>query len=107
MGCGDGSFIKSLILLDISAEYIGIDLSHTMIQMASQNIADKNVHLFVTDLFKLPIDDDAKFDIIHADSVLHHIIGSGIKESKQLVKEIIRELIQRLTKDGSLIIEVL
>ena len=105
MGCGDGSFIKSLILLDISAEYIGIDLSHTIIQMANQNITDKNVHLFVTDLFKLPIDANVKFDIIHADSVLHHIIGSGIRESKQLVKEIIRELFQRLTNDGSLIIE--
>ena len=63
------------------------------------------MHLFVTDLFKLPIDASIKFDIIHADSVLHHIIGSGIKESKHLVKEIIGELIKRLAKDGSLIIE--
>jgi hypothetical protein len=61
--------------------------------------------LFVTDLFKIPIDATVRFDVINADSILCHIIGREIKESKHLLKEIIAELFQRLTKDGSLIIE--
>ncbi len=105
VGCGDGSFIKGLKKMGIAAEFFGIDLSSSMIQMANQNLTERDVYLMVGDLFKLPLRPDLKFDIIHLDSVLHHIIGKNVTESKRLVMQILSLLTKRLSVRGSLIIE--
>jgi hypothetical protein len=106
-GCGDGAFIKCLLNDGIKANYFGTDISHTMINMARQNISNPNVELFVADGFELPLNPEVKFDLIHADSVLHHIIGTTKTKSNQLVKRLIEQLLNRLNKHGSLVIDEL
>jgi SAM-dependent methyltransferase len=105
IGCGGGPFIKNLIRNSIQADYFGTDLSYNMIQMAKENVADSKVSLFVSDGFNLPIRSDFKFDIIHLDSVIHHIIGKNRTESKALIKKMLDKLINNLSINGSLIIE--
>jgi hypothetical protein len=106
-GCGDGAFIKCMIEDGVSAQFFGTDVSSTMIKFAKQNISDSEVELFVADGFNLPLRSELKFDLIHIDSVLHHIIGSTRVKSKYLVKELIEKLFERLTKNGALVIEEL
>ncbi len=106
-GCGDGAFIKCLLNDGIDATFFGTDVSHIMINMAKQNISNSKVELFVADGFKLPLKPEVKFDLIHADSVLHHIIGNTRKKSKRLVKELLKELSNRLDENGCLVIEEL
>ncbi len=60
IGCEDGSFVKSLILLNVQADYFGIDVSSSMINMARQNISGYNANLIVGDLFRLSIKQDLK-----------------------------------------------
>jgi hypothetical protein len=106
-GCGDGAFIKCLIDDGVNADFFGTDVSSTMINLARQNISNSKVELFVADGFNLPLNFQIKFDIIHLDSVLHHIIGRTRSASKRLAKELIEKLFNRLNKNGSLVIEEL
>ncbi|HYG00754.1 MAG TPA: class I SAM-dependent methyltransferase [Candidatus Saccharimonadales bacterium] len=105
VGCGDGSFIQSILKSKINAQFIGTDVSQSMIKLANQNIRSSNVQLFVADGFSLPLNQDAKFDLIHLDSVLHHLIASTRNKSKHLSNRLLRILIDKLKEDGSLIVE--
>jgi SAM-dependent methyltransferase len=106
-GCGDGAFIKCLINDGIEAAYYGTDISQTMINLAKQNISNSMVEFFIADGFNLPIKPEQKFDLIHLDSVLHHIIGNTKSKSNRLVNELLEMLFNRLDKNGSLIVEEL
>jgi SAM-dependent methyltransferase len=104
VGCGDGSFIKSTIMTGIDALFVGTDLSHTLINSAKNNLDYKRVELFVADGFKLPIKSETKFDLIHIDSVLHHLIGNTKYQSMSLVKLLLKVLSDRLSENGVLVI---
>lgn len=104
-GCGDGSFMKSLINSKIDAVFYGTDVSDRMIYLAKSNIKSKNVHLIISDGFNMPFSENLKFDLIHLDCVLHHLIGKSIPESKKLVTMVLKILISKLKKDGILILE--
>jgi SAM-dependent methyltransferase len=105
VGCGDGSFIKSIIMTGIDAVFIGTDISHNMINIAKNNLDYKGVELFEADGFKLPIKSETKFDLIHIDSVLHHLIGNTRSRSIFLVNLMLKLLIDRLSENGVLVIE--
>lgn len=106
LGCGDGSFIKGLIATGIKGIFVGIDVSDSMIKQAKDNLSEfQNEHLFVADGFNLPFSDNVKFDLIHLDSVLHHLIGRTRTQSVTLVKKMLNLLMELLTEDGVLIIE--
>jgi ubiquinone/menaquinone biosynthesis C-methylase UbiE len=75
LGCGDGSFIKTIIQYGIRGDYLGIDLSNSMLHTASRNLRPYDVKLILGDGFSLPLKQEIKFDIIHLDSVLHHLVG--------------------------------
>jgi SAM-dependent methyltransferase len=107
VGCGDGSFIKSTIMTGINALFVGTDVSHSMINMAKNNLNYQRVELFVADGFKLPIKSEIKFDLIHIDSVLHHLIGNTRSQSMDLVNLMLNLLIDRLANNGVLVIEEL
>jgi SAM-dependent methyltransferase len=105
LGCGDGSFISGMIKAGVSADYIATDLSFNMTKMANEKLADRAVDLFVADGFRIPLKYDTQFDLIHIDSVLHHIIRGTRKSSSKLAKKLLDILAQRLAQDGIMIVE--
>jgi SAM-dependent methyltransferase len=105
IGCGEGPFLKRISEYNIKADFFGVDVSHSMIKRARNSLSNNDTILLVSDGFNLPIRSSFKFDIIHADSVLHHIIGKNRKKSKQLVKIMLDQLSHRLTHNGSIIVE--
>lgn len=105
VGCGDGNFIKSLSTAGIRFEYFATDISLAMARRASQNLSDIDVKFFVCDAFNMPVREDFKFEIIHIDSVLHHLIGRTKGRSEDLVRKIVAYLAQRLMENGILIVQ--
>lgn len=106
LGCGNGSFLKGLMAMGINGIFVGTDVSDSMVKEARINFADnRQVHLFVADGFNLPISAETKFDLIHLDSVLHHLIGSTRGESISFVNTILKLLADRLTENGVLVVE--
>jgi SAM-dependent methyltransferase len=105
IGCGNGSFIKSIIMSGIDAVFIGTDVSLSMINMAKKNLNYPRVELFLADGFKLPFKSESKFDLIHIDSVLHHLIGNTRYQSMVLVNLMLKVLSDRLSENGVLVIE--
>lgn len=81
-GCGDGSFIKSLLNSDVNAEYFGTGISETMITMASTRLKSPHVNFLVSDGFNMSFSKNLRCDLIHLDSVIHHIIGKSISETR-------------------------
>ena len=106
VGCGDGSFISGLNKSGIEGKFIGIDLSHNLVVDASRDVK-KSADLLVGDGFNLPFRREVKFDAIHLDSVLHHIIGKTRRESKQLARNFLTFLRERLSEHGVIIVEEL
>jgi SAM-dependent methyltransferase len=107
VGCGDGGFIKSTIMTGIDAVFVGTDVSHSMINMAKNNLDCSKVELFIADGFKLPIKSEIKFDLIHISSVLHHLIGNTRSQSMFLINRMLDLLIDRLSENGVLAIDEL
>lgn len=105
VGCGDGSFIKMLIKAGLEMNFIATDISFKMLEKARENLRGYNVALFVADGFKIPVTPDMKFDIIHIDSVLHHLIDRTRGKSMCLVKKMLELLVSRLSSNGILIVE--
>jgi|SRR5215217_18999 SAM-dependent methyltransferase len=105
VGCGDGSFIEALVKAGINMDYFATDISFKMITMAKENLVGCNVKLFLADSFNVPIRQDIKFDIIHIDSVLHHVIERTRGKSTALIKKILEILVDKLSDNGILIVE--
>lgn len=105
VGCGDGAFLKGLINFGMKGIFFGTDLSYNMLKFAHDNIPHPDVRLFVADGFKLPLKEDTKFDLIHIDSVLHHLIGKNRLESKNMIRRMIQILVNKLNKNGIIVIE--
>lgn len=105
VGCGDGSFIKGMIINGLKASFVGSDISPSMINIAKENLSGQKVELFTADGFKLPLKSEVNFDLIHIDSVLHHLIGKTRAGSLDLANKMIRLLINRLSENGILVVE--
>ncbi|TVP39284.1 class I SAM-dependent methyltransferase [Candidatus Nitrosocosmicus arcticus] len=105
IGCGDGGFIKTLLEANVKIDYFATDVSLGMIELAKANFNNSNIRLFVADVFNIPIKENVKFDIIHVDSVLHHLVDKTQKKSVKLVKQIIELLVTKLSDNGILIVE--
>jgi SAM-dependent methyltransferase len=105
IGCGDGSFIKNALTGGIDADFVGFDISINMLKMAKNSFDRSGVQLIAADGFKMPLKPEAKFDLIHIDSVLHHLIGKTRAESVRLIDLFCKQLRNRLSKNGSLIVE--
>jgi SAM-dependent methyltransferase len=105
IGCGEGHFIKNALTAGIDADFIGFDISINMIKMAKNSLDCSGVQLLAADGFKMPLKPEAKFDLIHIDSVLHHLIGKTRAESVRLIELFCKQLRERLSEYGSLIVE--
>lgn len=105
IGCGDGSFIKSVLTEGIHADFIGVDISIKMLKMAKNSLESSGVQLLAADGFKMPLKPGSKFDLIHIDSVLHHLIGKTRAESVRLIDLFCKQLKDRLSENGSIVVE--
>jgi SAM-dependent methyltransferase len=105
VGCGNGNFIKTLIDGGIEGHYFGTDLSSEMINMARKNLDGYSVHLFIADGFLIPMKHTVKFDLIHIDSVLHHLIDFTRGKSMGLIHKMIESLVRRLSANGILVVD--
>ena len=85
--------------------FIGTDVSLSMINMAKKNLNYPRVELFLADGFRLPLKSESKFDLIHLDSVLHHLIGNTKHQSIFLVNLMLKVLSDRLSENGVLVID--
>ena len=100
IGCGDGPFMKSALTAGIDADCIGFDISINMLKMAKNSLDCSRVQLLAADGFRMPLRPEAKFDLIHIDSVLHHLIGKTRDDSARLTDSFCRQLIDRLSENG-------
>ncbi len=89
-GCGNGRFSKFFN----KNNYIGIDISKNLIQIAKEKFPDKKFYLF--DGLNIPFEKQT-FDFIFSISVFHHI------PSKQIRRDVLLE-IRRVLKPGGLIL---
>lgn len=105
IGCGDGSFMKALAEQGLEGEYVGVDLSKDMLLVASQNLHGLQATLVLADGLRLPFGVAKRFDVIHIDSVLHHLIGKTRGESLRLVERMLEVLIGKISSNGLLIVE--
>jgi SAM-dependent methyltransferase len=105
VGCGNGNFIKTLFDSGIEAHYFGTDLSIEMIKIADNKSAIYPVDFIIADGLSMPIKRGTKFDIIHIDSVLHHLIDNTRAKSIHLVKKMIEALVTLLDTNGILIVQ--
>lgn len=105
LGCGDGSFLKAALMSGVHERCLGTDVSLAMIKTAQENLKNFHVDLIVCDGFMLPIKTESKFDLIHIDSVLHHLIGKTRGLSMALVRKMLRLLKEMLSDCGLLVIE--
>lgn len=104
-GCGDGIFIKCMIDNNLKGELFGSDISLSMINLAREKLDYDKVELFLADGFQMPVNSNVKFDVIHVDMILHHLIGKTRKASKKLVNKMLDILMNMLSENGTLIIE--
>ena len=105
VGSGTGTFIRSLSRSGINFDYFSTDLSFNMLRIAKKNLYGKDVKFFVADAFHLPLITKFTFEVIHIDSVLHHLIAKTKSRSNLLAATLIDLLIKRLSQGGILIVE--
>ena len=105
IGCGNGDFIKTLLDRGIEARYFGTDLSIEMIKIAISIGAVYPVEFIIADGLSMPVKPGTKFDVIHIDSVLHHLIDNTRAKSTHLVKKMIEALLALLKPNGILIVQ--
>jgi SAM-dependent methyltransferase len=122
IGCGNGSFVKSFLDSeqkkkaqpdnDTDYYFLATDVSFEMIKLAKENLSvltkyEKNIGLLVSYAFNLPIQQNKKFEIIHVDSVLHHLVDGSKRKSTELGKKLIEILVSILSdsSEGFLIVE--
>lgn len=105
VGCGDGSFIESALKTGLVGNFTGIDLSRSMLTNAKGRLKTMPVQLLVADAFNLPLKESIRFDIIHIDSVLHHLIGKTRSQSMHLVDTLLKKLVDLLSEDGIFVVE--
>jgi SAM-dependent methyltransferase len=105
LGCGNGSFINYLIKEGITGDYVGVDISTSMLTEASKHLRGQNVNLIIADGFALPFSTAAQFDFIHLDSVLHHLTGDTRSKSTNLAKNMLDIMFSKVSKNGIVLIE--
>lgn len=106
LGSGDGSFLRRLILSGITGEFMAVDVSSEMIKLAKQNLKEYDqVNLLISDGFYLPFGNGVKFDLIHMDSVLHHLIGKTRGSSTKICNRLLDLLFSMLSSSGIIVIE--
>src|SRR4030042_4751206 len=85
LGCGNGRFVE--LFQGKKVEYVGIDASEKLIEIARGKYPNINFRAF--DGLKIPFSDNY-FDAIYCVAVLHHIPGNELRQ--EFLKEVCRVL---------------
>jgi hypothetical protein len=89
----------------IDAVFTGFDISINMLRTAKKSVDSWRVDLVAADGFKMPLKSEARFDLIHIDSVLHHLVGKTKAKSLLLASLFCKQLVEQLSENGSLVVE--
>lgn len=93
LGCGNGRFYQSF--KNKNVDYLGIDVSSKLIEIAKNNHPEAKFTISSIELIN-----DGSFDKIYSIAVLHHI------PSHDLRLKFLKEIKRSLKKDGNLILTV-
>lgn len=99
VGCGAGQFLESINTNFPGNELHGVDINPSFIEYAKKY--KKGINFKIGSAYHLPYENDY-FDIITAETVLHHLIGSTREASKRLMKDALNEMV-RVCKNDALI----
>jgi hypothetical protein len=94
-----------MLATGINAFFLGFDISINMLKTAKKSVDISKVELVAADGFKMPLRQEARFDLIHIDSVLHHLVGSNRNKSMQLASLFCSQIMNRLSADGRIVVE--
>jgi len=98
LGCGNGRYFKAL--KDKELNYLGIDFSEKLINIAREKFSDCPDANFKTgDVLDLKLPEN-QFDLVYAFALLHHIPSRGLR------LKFLREAKKVLKPDGKLILTV-
>jgi len=99
VGCGSGPLLESLNIKFPGNELYGVDITPSLIEYAKEH--RKGINFKVGSAYKLPFEDNY-FDVVIAETLLHHLIGKTRKASKRLMESALNEMI-RVCKHNGLI----
>lgn len=97
-GCGNGRLLEVFKTKKIN--YLGVDNSSGLIELARENYRRENVVFLREDVLLLNSVADNNFDYIFSVAVLHHIPGDDLRAQALL------EMKKKLKKDGKIILTV-
>ncbi len=98
MGCGNGRFIDYLDSININYEYLGVDFSDELIQIAKSKYKNRSNVKFLSQDFLNDFPDSGAFDLVVCFGVMHHIFDYNSRLA------FIKNLMQQLDQDGLLVI---
>ena len=101
VGCGDGSLLQLIALKRPKLSTVGIDLCRALIKTGQERVkhgspANGDINFIVADALHLPFRSDV-FDSSYAVTVLHHVYGYTLSESRRMQQFVLKE-ISRVTK---------
>jgi ubiquinone/menaquinone biosynthesis C-methylase UbiE len=98
IGCGDGSLSYIIVSRKTSCYVVGIDLCRPLISIGQRRTRHGNarVNYIIADVTELPFRRDT-FDMSYAVTVLHHVYGRSLEESRRMQRIALKE-ISRVTK---------
>jgi spermidine synthase len=94
-----------MLTTGINALFLGFDISINMLKTAKKSVDISKVELVAADGFKMPLRQEARFDLIHIDSVLYHLVGTTRDKSMQLANLFCNQIMDRLSADGRIVVE--
>ena len=109
LGCGTGNLAIAFLKEGLASSVTGMDISRGMIEVARKKSAGlKDCEFVVGSALQLPFP-DAQFDIVAADSFLHHILNPVpcLREIRRVLKPGGYVVLDEPSKDGYAFIEFL
>ncbi len=94
-----------MLAMGIDAVFVGFDVSVNMLRTGKLSVDSSRVNLVAADGFKMPLRSEARFDLIHLDSVLHHLVGKTKAKSLVLANLFCEQLIEQLSEKGAVVVE--
>lgn len=98
LGCGDGYFLDEVGKKTSIDKLVGVDISKEML-----NKYDGDADLIAGSVGDIPLSENS-VDLIHIDTVLHHLVGSTRQESKKKMAQAVKDIKTILSEESYLII---
>lgn len=100
IGCGEGETVEYAEYATQRGNYVGVDISRKMLPSSSTGAVDY-LQASATDLPFSP----ESFDIVVLSDILHHLVGSTRRESKQKAKDTLAECKELVDEGGKIVLK--